>query len=316
MQPLFISTPLVESIRMRKSFQGQIYLKLETLQPTGSFKCRGIGTLCRHYVQNENCKGFVSSSGGNASLAVAYAGQVLDKPVEIIVPQTTLPMMIEKMQRLNAKVFVQGADWNAADIQARLRAKRLDWHYIPPFDHPLIWKGHSTIIQEIKDTGLKPDAIVVAVGGGGLLCGLIEGLRTVGWSDIPVFSAETEGAASFAGSINKGQLITLDSIDTIATSLGAKQVAHQAWIEAKTHPIIPKIVSDRQALQAVMRFFDDHNILVEPACGAALALIYEKIVDPTLYPSIVVIVCGGKGVNLNLLEKWSEKIGLNHVSMD
>lgn len=313
MQPLFISTPLVESVKMGKNFQGQVYLKLETLQPTGSFKCRGIGTLCRHYAQNENCKGFVSSSGGNASLAVAYAGQVLEKPVEIIVPQTTLPLMIEKMQRLNAKVCVQGADWNAADVQARLLAKRLDWHYIPPFDHPLIWKGHSTMIQEIKDIGLKPDAILVAVGGGGLLCGLIEGLRTVGWSDIPVFSAETAGAASFAASIKKGQLITLDSIDTIATSLGAKRIANQAWVEAKNHPIIPKIVSDRQALQAVMRFFDDHNILVEPACGAALALIYEKIVDPILYPKIVVIVCGGKGVNLNLVEKWSEKLGLNNA---
>jgi L-serine/L-threonine ammonia-lyase len=316
MQPLFISTPLVESVKMGKSFQGQIYLKLETLQPTGSFKCRGIGTLCLHYTQNEKSKGFVSSSGGNASLAVAYAGQILDKPVEIIVPQTTLPFMIEKMQRLNAKVCVQGADWNAADAKARLLAKQLGWHYIPPFDHPIIWKGHSTIIHEIKDTGLKPDAIVVAVGGGGLLCGLIEGLRTVGWSDIPVFTAETEGAASLAASIKNGQLVTLDSIDTIATSLGAKQVANQAWIDAKIHPIISKTVTDCQALQAVIRFFDDHNILVEPACGAALALVYEKIVDPNLYQNIVVIVCGGKGVNLNLLEKWSEKLGLNNASID
>lgn len=310
MVALHINTPLLESSELSEMSKGRVYLKMEALQPSGSFKNRGIGLICSHYANEEKAKSFVSSSGGNAGLAVAYSGKWLNIPVKVIIPHSTPDFMIRKLQLEGAEVIVHGNDWNAADILARELAQESGCFYIPPFDHPLIWKGHASIIHEIKEKQIKPDAICVAVGGGGLLCGVIQGLHEVGWKDIPVFTAETRGAASFAKSVEAGRLITLDAIDTVATSLGAKTVTAQALEWNKIHPIFPQIVSDRDAVEAALLFANQHRILVEPACGAALSLIYTGIIKPRSYKNVLIIVCGGSGVTRELLEEWKIRFGI------
>lgn len=310
MTELYIKTPLIESLELSEIIQGQVYLKMEAFQPSGSFKNRGIGFVCSHYAEIKKAKCFVSSSGGNAGLAVAYSGRLLSVPVKVVIPRSSPQMMVEKIQREGAQVTIYGEDWNAADVLARQLAMESNHFYISPFDHPLIWKGHASLVHEIKESGVKPDAIVVAVGGGGLLCGVIQGLQEVGWIDVPVFTSETEGAASFAISVKEGKLVTLDAIKTVATSLGAKTVTKQALEWNKIHPIFPHVISDRQAVKACMQFADQHRILVEPACGAALSLIYERKIDSNKHKKIVVIVCGGSGVTRDLMQEWATKTGI------
>lgn len=246
MPKFYIKTPLIESLDLNEIIQSQVYLKMEAIQPSGSFKNRGIGFICSHYAKVENAKCFVSSSGGNAGLAVAYSGRLLKVPVKVVIPRSSPQLMVEKIQREGAEVTIHGEDWNEADVLARELAKEPHFFYISPFDHPLIWEGHSSLVHEIKASGIKPDAIVVAVGGGGLFCGVVQGLHEVGWNDVPVFTAETEGAASFAKSVKEGKLITLEAIKTVATSLGAKRVTQQALDWTKRHPVFPHIVSDKQ----------------------------------------------------------------------
>lgn len=308
MTVLHIKTPLLESLELSEICKSQVYLKMEALQPSGSFKNRGIGLICSHYAQNEKARSFVSSSGGNAGLAVAYSGRMLKIPVKVIIPNSTPLFMVQKIQKEGAEVIIHGKDWNAADNLARELAEEPGSFYISPFDHPLIWKGHASIIQEIKESPFKPDAVILAVGGGGLLCGVVQGLHDVGWNDTPVFTAETEGAASFAKSVKAGKLITLDSINTLATSLGAKTVAKKALEWSKVHPIFPQIVSDKEAVEASLQFADHHRILVEPACGAALSLIYTNKINPQIYKKILVIVCGGCGVTRSHMEEWKTKV--------
>src|SRR3970282_2783441 len=91
-------------------------------------------------------------------------------------------------------------------------------------DDPLIWQGHSTRIDEVVRSGVKPEAVVLSVGGGGLLCGVVEGLCRNGWADVPVIAVETEGADSFARSVRSGRRVELAAITSIATSLGASRV--------------------------------------------------------------------------------------------
>jgi L-serine/L-threonine ammonia-lyase len=307
MAELYIKTPLIESLELSERIQSQVYLKMEAFQPSGSFKNRGIGFICSHFAEVKKAKCFVSSSGGNAGLAVAYSGRLLNVPVKVVVPRSSPQMMVEKIQREGAQVTIHGEDWNAADILARQLALEPDHFYISPFDHPLIWKGHASLVHEIKESGVKPDAIIVAVGGGGLLCGVAQGLQEVGWMDVPLFTAETEGAASFALSVKEKKLITLDSIKTLATSLGAKTVTKQALEWNKILSIFPQIISDKQAVEACLQFADQYRILVEPACGAALSLIYERKIDPHQHRKIVVIVCGGSGVTRALMQEWITK---------
>jgi L-serine/L-threonine ammonia-lyase len=293
MQKLFIETPFLKSTPLSSYLGIPVYLKMESMQPSGSFKNRGIGHICSAYAR-EGAKVFISSSGGNAGLAVAYSGRMLNIPVKVVVPETTSSKMIEKIKLENAEVIVKGRDWDEADQYAKSLLTEKGSYYISPFDHPLIWEGHSTMIEEIYRTAeVKPGAIIVAVGGGGLMCGVLEGLHKVGWGDVPVIAVETEGAASFAASVREGKVVRLKEINTVATSLGAKEVAKAAFEWTKQHKIFSEIVTDRSAVDAVLRFADDHRILVEPACGAPLSLIYDRCPLLNQFDSVLVIVCGG-----------------------
>lgn len=284
-----------------------IYLKCESLQPSGAFKDRGIGNLCLYYA-NQGAKGFVSSSGGNAGMAVAYAAQILKLPAVVVVPTTTPPMLIDKIRAEKAQVIVEGINWNAADEIAQKIVQEKGYAFIPPFDHRVIWDGYMSIIDEIDQDLGKPDAIIVSVGGGGLYSGLVEGLRAHGWRDVTIITAETEGAASMAASIKAKKRVILEHIDTIATTLGAKQICQQAFDFSQTHPTIAQTVTDFEAVQACLHFADDHRMLVEPSCGAALAIAYENRALLHQFNNIVVIVCGGNGVSLELLRMWGQSL--------
>ena len=105
-----------------------------------------------------------------------------------------------------------------------------------------------------------------------------------------------------------GKLITLDSIDTLATSLGAKTVTKKALEWSKVHSLFPQIVSDKEAVEAILQFANQHRILVKPACGAALALIYSNKINAQIYQKILVVVCGGSGVTRRLMEEWKTQL--------
>ena len=158
----------------------------------------------------------------------------------------------------------------------------------------------------MAQAGLKPDAVVLAVGGGGLLSGVVQGLRRNGWADVPVVAVETEGAASFNAAARAGRRVELETITSIATSLGAKQVCEQAFALLQEHPISSVVVSDQAAVSACLRFLDDHRLLVEPACGAPLALAYEHAAELAEFKTLLMVVCGGVTASLDQLQQWSK----------
>lgn len=217
---------------------------------------------------------------------------------------------------------------------------------VSPFDNPLIWTGHSTLIDEVitqmlespPSANLKMGAILVSVGGGGLICGIFEGIernffggdqsRANIVSGTKVVACETEGAASFAASFNASSdkelsMVRLDDITSVATSLGALEVTPVAIDRSRRHQergvlggagddVLSLVCTDAEAVEACVRFAADHRMLVEPACGASLAPLYSDRLRPGLLEAlgddgetaIVVEVCGGSGVDLDLLEGW------------
>jgi L-serine/L-threonine ammonia-lyase len=164
------------------------------------------------------------------------------------------------------------------------------------------------MVHEIADMGVRPGAIVVSVGGGGLLCGVLEGMHDVGWTEVPVLAVETEGTASFAAAVKAGRVVTLDRITSVGPTLGARRVAAKALEWTKHPPITTVQVTDQEAVDACVRFADEHRVLVEPACGASLAAVYGRAEPLEGLRPIVVIICGGAGVSLELLEKWKRML--------
>lgn len=300
--PLHIETPLVESVPLSKNVSGTIWLKIEAMQPAGSFKTRGIGYACQQYIA-QGANGLISSSGGNAGMAVANAGRRLGIPVTVVVPQTTSIRAQELIAQENAKVIVEGESWAEAHEFA-LKLTEQGAAYIHPFDDPLIWQGHSTLVDEVVAASLKPDAIVLSVAGGGLLCGVLEGLHRHNWQDIPVLAVGTHGANAFHQSLQTHQWVELDAIRSIATSLGAKRIAQKAFEWINRHDLYSHTVSDQAAVKACLNFLRDHRLLVEPACGASLATIYTPIDFLKNKENILIIVCGGVSATVDQLEKW------------
>jgi L-serine/L-threonine ammonia-lyase len=299
---LHIETPLFESSVLSALTGRAVWLKLEALQPPGSFKIRGVGHACREYARRGATR-FISSSGGNAGLAVAYAGRCLSVPVVVVVPETTTERAKALICREGAEVIVHGASWQEANALAQSMLTDSD-AFLHPFDDPLLWQGHASMIDEVKRAGVVPDAVVLSVGGGGLLSGVAEGLGRNGWDDVPIVAAETAGADSFAQSIDAGERVELPGITSLATSLGARKVCEQAFRWSRERPVRSVVVSDKAAVSACRRFVDDHRIVTEPACGASLAVMYDNLPVLENSESVLVVVCGGTTATVADLQAW------------
>lgn len=300
---LHIETPLLNSRALSLHSERAVWLKLEALQPPGSFKIRGIGLACEEYARR-GARRFISSSGGNAGIAVAYAGRQLGIPVVVVVPETTSERARSLIVQEGAEVIVHGAAWQEANALAQAMLTPQD-AFLHPFDDPLLWQGHAGMIDEVARAGVKPDAVVLSVGGGGLLAGVAEGLQRNGWDDVALVAVETEGAASLAAAVAAREHVALPAVSSIATSLAARQVCAQAFAVSQARLLHSVVVSDRQAVAACQRFIDDHRLVVEPACGAALAAVYGQVPQLAPYASVLVIVCGGVTATTRQLDHWS-----------
>jgi len=273
---------------------------------------------------------FYCSSGGNAGLACATSAISLGRPATIVVPLTTKPLMISKLKMLKADVHQHGASWMEADgyLRTELLGKDKNGVYVPPFDHEDIWDGAASMIDEMsQQLGVNGfDAVACSVGGGGLLCGVMEGLsrREAGWANgaakpVKVLAVETAGADSLSTSLKAGQLVTLPGITSIATSLGATRVAKKAFAHGQKENVTSVVVSDAEAAMACVRFADDERALIEVACGASVAPAYNGMLREKLGAGIteeqwkkqrvVIAVCGGNNVTLGILEEYREKYG-------
>lgn len=334
--------------RRINSSHSNIYLKLENLQPSGSFKSRGIGNMMFRAIAATSSGSntdntdpgaavhFYCSSGGNAGLAAATSAIALSAPATIVVPETTSPFMVGKLRDLGADVVQTGANWGEADkhLREELLTQKQEGGargvYVPPFDHPDIWAGAATLVDELaaQMADVDVDAVVCNVGGGGLLCGVMEGLearrktKASALGRARVLAVETVGAESLYRSVEAGRLVTLEKISSIATSLGAPRVAKECfeWTRRRGDALVCSTVTDGEAVMGCVNFLNDARMLVEVACGATIATAYNGDLKRYLgsglsdeqwaEKNIVLVVCGGSNINLELLNKYKETYGV------
>lgn len=300
------NTPIFQSPALNVRLGKRVYFKMDCFQPTRSFKLRGMETFVKEKMA-AGVKSFVSSSGGNAGYSLVYAAKALGGHSTVVVPETTGAYMREKIAALGAEVIVQGTVWDEAHAHALQLAVESGAQIVHPFDDPALWRGHSSVITECAAELPRPAAVVVAVGGGGLLCGVMEGLEAAGWAGTPVIAAETAGANSFAAAMDAGEVVTLSGIRSIAGSLGAKAVAPKALEWAAKRPIGSYVMSDVRAVAACKAFADEFGVLVEPACGAALAAVYDDAPALQYADSVLVIACGGAGIDTAIFRGYVDQ---------
>ncbi|CCF59794.1 hypothetical protein KAFR_0I00130 [Kazachstania africana CBS 2517] len=312
----------------------QVLIKYEYLQPSGSFKSRGIGNLVYQkalQIQKNSTKNpeVFSSSGGNAGYAAAVVAQKLSLPCTVVVPAATKQRMIEKIRSTGAKVTIHGTFWKGADkymknsVLNEINTEKVEPIYVHPSDDPLIWEGNSMIVDELMESlqeqkidPSKVKAIVCSVGGGGLYNGLMQGLERYKLADkIPIVGVETDGSHVFNTCLKSGKHIEFEKISTVATSLGSASITKKTFEYAMKYRPRGVIVKDIEVLETCLRYTQDYNMITEPACGAAIHLAYhvdilEKALDTRLDGDdvVIIIACGGSSNSLHDMEETLKKM--------
>ncbi|KAL9550500.1 hypothetical protein MBANPS3_004706 [Mucor bainieri] len=292
-----------------------IYHKIESIQPSGSVKMRGIGNFCYKAVESRGTDiHFICGSGVNTVLAVAYCARQLNVDAILVMPKETPAAICDAVRLEGSQLILYGENWDVAESHARKLVKR-NGVYVPSADHQHIWEGHASIIYELRDQlgeDNPPAAIVCPVGGGGLLNGVITGLQEVGWKQVPVIAVETHGSNAFQASVVAGKLVTLSNISTIASGLASTSISAKSLELSLVHPVVPFAVSDAMAADAVRLFAEDNRLIVEAASGAGLSLCYTQVIRDIL-PSleqeadVVVLVTGGSDISLTQLDEYRKK---------
>ena len=257
-----IRTPLV---RLNVESAAEIYLKLENLQPIGSFKIRGAANAIARLSPRELERGVVTASAGNMAQGVAWCARSLRIPCTVIAPETAPETKVKAIERLGGRVIkVSFADWWQA-FEDRAYAG-VEGKFIHSFDDPDVMAGNGTIALEILEDLEDPDAVVIPWGGGGLTCGIASALRQLR-PECKIFAAEVETAAPLTASLAAGVPVAVDYQPSWVDGIGAKAVFPQMFERAR-QLINGSLVADLNAIAEALRLMITHNHVVAEGAGA------------------------------------------------
>jgi threonine dehydratase len=281
-----VRTPLLE---MKHGPRPGIFLKCENLQRTGAFKIRGAANRIARLPKS--CRGVTASSSGNHAQAVACAARERGLKACIVMLDQAVPHKIEGTKAYGAEVVLGGADSIAITERALAIAKERGWTFVSPFDHPDIIAGQGTAGLEIAEDLPGVKAVIVQIGGGGLISGIataVKGLRP----RAKVYGVEPEGAPTMSRAVEAGRVVRLDSVDTVADGLKPLEVGPLTLAHAQARVDVLVRVSDAEFLDAARHLLLKEKLVVEPSGAAALAAVRSGRLELPRGP-VAVVLSGG-----------------------
>lgn len=285
-------TPLLPPPALHTGLPAGLRLKLENLQVTGSFKVRGAFNTLLQLAPAQRVRGVVAASGGNHGVAVAYAAWQLGIPATIYLPAGASDDRVARVTRWDATVVRYGAAWDDAHARGLAHAADAGQAYVHPFDAAAVIEGQATLGLELLADVPDLDAVLVAIGGGGLIGGIAAAIKQTR-PHVRIVGVEPIGASSMADSVRAGRLITLPSVHTIADTLAPRAVSEHTLALATRYVDDIVLVSDTQMVGAMRWLWEECNQVVEPAGAAVIAalqaddLLLRGVVRP------VALICGG-----------------------
>lgn len=289
--PYIRQTPLEHSPYFSEQTGANVYLKLENLQLTGSFKLRGAFNKLLSLTADERGKGAVAASSGNHGAAVAWAMAQLKVDGMIFVPEQTASVKVEAIKRSGIKIEFFGHDGLDTELHAREFARAKGMHYLSPYNDAEVIAGQGTCGVEIAHQLNKVDALVVAVGGGGLISGAGGFLRSA-YPNLQIIGCQPVASAVMAESIQNGAILDLPSSPTLSDgTAGGIEPGAITFDLCRTLVRQFVLVSEEQIAAAMRDFIDTHHMLLEGAAGVALAGLRKKAIE-LRGKNVVVIICG------------------------
>jgi threonine dehydratase len=301
--PYVRHTPTEHSPDLSGIVGRDVYLKLENVQRTGAFKIRGAISRLLTIDPGERKRGVVTASAGNHGQGVALAAKLLGAPATVVLPVSAPLAKIAAIQRHGAQVVLEGASYDAAHAHALSLASERRQAYIHAFADPEVMAGQGAVALEILEDVADLDAIIIPIGGGGLMAGMATAARAIR-PKVKLIGVQAAGSAALADAFRTGEL-TSGGSNTIADGIAVKEPspATFAIIRHLVDDVIT--VSDEAIARTIVLLLERHKLLAEGAGAAALAAIIEGLLPPGILPdgaSVCAVVSGGN-IDPNLLGK-------------
>jgi threonine dehydratase len=271
-------------------FYDDVWLKLEQLQHSGSFKARGAVNRIFAADAAQLARGVITASGGNHGLGVAYAAARRGVPAIVYLPERAPASTDQRLRELGATSRRHGRDWDDAWAAASSAAAAAGALLVHPIEDREVIAGQGTIGLELLEQLGRIDVAVVAIGGGGLIGGIGLAIKST-LPSVRVVGVEPTGATSMKESVAAGRVVKLDRVDTIAGTLAPRAIGPNTLALTRRHVDDIVLVSDDEMRAAMKRLWRDARILVEPAVAAAVAAVASGRVD-IAGKRAAVLVCG------------------------
>jgi threonine dehydratase len=300
-----LDTPCPASIPLSEITGSTIYCKLEYLQRTGSFKERGARNALLLLSNEQRRRGVIAASAGNHALGVAYHAQLLSIPATVVMPRFAPLTKVVNCRRFGATVVLDGADIAEARTRADQISSQQGLTYINGFDDPAIIAGQGTIGLEIANQVPDLDAVIIPIGGGGLLAGVALALKHLKPA-VKIIGVEPERAASFTAAVQAGKPVLIDMKPTLADGLSVPKVGENAFNLARQLVDRLVLVGEHDLARAVLRLMELEKAVVEGAGAAPLAACLAGLTPELADKKVVLLLCGGN-IDLNTLDRVIER---------
>lgn len=297
-------TPCPFSPALSERYDCQIYCKLDFLQRTGSFKERGARYALLQLDAARKAHGVIAASAGNHALALAYHGGQLAIPVTVVMP-TYAPLVKQaNCRRLGAMVVLHGASFGEAKAKADELARQEQLAYVHGYDDLAIIAGQGTLGLEVVEQVPQLEAIVVPIGGGGLIAGVATAIKHLR-PDVLVIGVEPANSTCFSSALRAGQPVRVESEPTLADGLAVGIVGNHALEIAR--PLVDRVVtvSEADLALAVVRLMELEKSVVEGAGAAPLAALLSGRLPELAGKHVVLTLCGGN-IDLTILSRLIE----------
>lgn len=278
----------------------QLYLKTENLQLTGSFKLRGAYYKISQLSEEEKARGVIACSAGNHAQGVALAAQRSGIEALICLPDNAPISKVEATKSYGAKVCLVEGVYDDAYRKALELRDECGYTFIHPFNDPEVIAGQGTIALELAEQVQQMDAVLVPVGGGGLISGIAYTLKSLN-PDIKVYGVQATGAPSMLTSIQGGHIHTLDSVSTIADGIAVKEPGDLTYAICSQYVDDIVTVNDDEISAAILALMEQHKLVTEGAGAVAVAAAMFGKVD--LEGKTAVCLLSGGNIDVTILSR-------------
>ena len=298
-------SPCPESIPLSEVAGMRLFCKLENLQRTGSFKERGARNALLLLDPGQRERGVIAASAGNHALGLAYHGRLLDIPVTVVMPRFAPLVKYNTCRRLGANVLLHGASFLEARQHANTLAAAQGLTYIHGYDDPAIIAGQGTLGLEILEQVPDVDAVVIPVGGAGLLAGVALAVKTLRPA-VRIIGVEPEGAAKFAAAVAHGGPVQIRCSPTLADGLAVPDIGANAFPIARRYLDGLVTVNEDEIALAILRIVELEKAIVEGSGAAGLAAVLAGKLPALAGKTVVLPFCGGN-IDPAILSRVIEK---------